>query len=386
MAEYQNFIEIVILICIFLLINAFILYPLVLAIFSKFFKKPIRFSNNFQPEISVIIAAYNEERLIKDAIISIYESDYPKELINVFVGSDGSTDKTVEIVKELQKIYNNLFCYEFERSGKNYVLNQLVPKANTEIIFYMDADIRIERRTISQLTKILSDSTIGGVIASMLSIDVNKNNNLGRQGETGYQTYEKYLRIYESQISSTINSLGAFYGIKKKYYKPIPNELVCDDLYPLYQVIINNKRVVFNDKTIVKEVREKSLNIEFSRRVRVAAGGLSTVWACREILSPKYGWVSFFVWNHKILRWFSPVFLIIIAVGTVFLNPNSYLYLPLIILQVILYCGAILGWLLEKIKINFVFFKALLFIVSMNIGFLFGILRFITKKQNARWG
>ncbi len=386
MAEYKNLIEIVILICIFFIINVFVLYPLILAIASKIFSKPIKTSNEFKPEISIIIAAYNEEELIKDAIISIYDSDYPNELINVFVGSDGSSDRTVEIVNELQNQYPNLFCYEYERSGKNDVLNQLVPKAKTDIIFYMDADIRVEKNTISEIIAYFNDENVGSIIASMLSVDEIGNDNSGRQGETSYQKYEKNLRIYESEISSTINSLGAFYGLKKDYYSPLPNEFVCDDLYPLYKVIANGKRVFFNSKINVKEVRKKSLNIEFSRRVRVAAGGLATVWACKELLSPKYGWVSFFVWNHKLLRWFSPIYLIIIAVGTILLSPDSYLFYPLIILQGILYFGAIIGWILEKLKINFLPFKLLLFIVSMNIGFLFGIFRFLFKGQNAKWG
>lgn len=376
--------EIIIITNFLLILNVLIFYPLIIFGFAKLFKKPVKKNFSYEPEISVIIAAYNEEKLIKDAIESIYNSDYPTEKIRVLVGSDGSNDKTVEIVKESSKIYNTLEIYELNRIGKNAVLNFLVSKTNTRVIFYMDADLRIQKDTIKRLLSILSDDSVGAVMAA-LKINTNEDDtSAGGFGESFYQKYEKFIRKKESDIYSNINSLG-LYAIKSEVYTEIPNDLVCDDFFRMLETALKGKRVIYDYDTIIYEVREKSTKEEMLRRVRLVAGGLSTVWQCKSILNPKYGWVSFFIWNHKILRWFLPVYLIIIGISTIFISPESVLFAPLIYFHIIFYGGAMLGWLLEKIKIKFFPCRILLFTVTMNIGFLLGLIRFFRGGQNAIW-
>ncbi len=379
-------VEIIILINVFLIFNVFILYPLILFLASKFFFKPITRSTDFKPDITIIIAAYNEEKLIKGAIDSIFTSDYPAEKIKVLVGSDGSDDSTVQVLEQLSQHYNNIEYFELKRIGKNAVLNFLVDKSNTEIIFYMDADLRVKPNTLSKMISILSDNSVGAVLASLEIIGEKSVSTAGGYGESLYQKYETYMRKKESDIFSNINSLGTLYGIKMEVYSPIPNDLVCDDLYRMLKTASHKKRIIFDTGLVVEEVREKTTKEELLRRIRLVAGGLSTVKECKSILNPKYGWVSYFVWNHKVLRWLSPLYLIAIAVSTIFLKPDSLLFIPILSLQIALYGGALIGWLFEKFKLNIMPFRILLFAVSMNIGFLLGILRFLTKGQNAIWG
>jgi len=378
-----HIIEILIIIDIIILLQIYIFYPLLILVLAKLFPKSLKINENYEPLVTIIIAAYNEENLIEDAIHSITKSDYPIDKIKIIVGSDGSTDKTVEKLIILSKIYKNLEFYEFPRIGKNKVLNELMKNVNTELVFYMDADVRLNRKSLKNLISKFSDNSIGAVISSM-KIKENSGNT-GKQGETRYQNYEKLLRISESNLSSTVNSLGAFYGIRKSTYKPIPNELVCDDLFPLYNSLLQRKRVIFTDDEPVKEIRSKSLTDEFSRRIRLTAGGLATVKECWQLLSPRYGWVSFFLWHHKLLRWFTPFFLIILLILTLYLDKESWLFMPVVIFQMILYVGALFGWISDKIGLKNLLFKILLFIVSMNFGFLIGIIRFLSKKQNTMW-
>lgn len=384
MSNYTNIIELVILLNLFFLFNVFVLYPAIIFIASKFIRNTYQIIKANKPDIAIIISAHNEEKLIEEAIISIYESGYPVDKISCIVGSDGSTDNTIGILEKLHERYKSLEFYDYKRAGKNFVLNQLVPKSKSEIIFYMDADLRIAPETLDRLTGILSEESVGAVLSSVKF--AGKDVNAGGFGEYLYQQYETKLRIHESNIVSSINSLGTLYGIKKSLYNEIPNNLVCDDLYRLLATALQNKRIIFDDKSVVIEVREKAVTEEIKRRKRVVSGGLSTVLACRKILNPAYGWVSFFVWNHKVLRWLSPVYLILIAIGTFLLNIESWLFYPLCITQAILYGGAALGWGFEKFKFNILPLRILLFAVSMNLGFLLGIARFIAGGQNAMWG
>jgi poly-beta-1,6-N-acetyl-D-glucosamine synthase len=378
-------IEIILLVCLGLIAYTFVVYPILLKLLSGIFNKPLKINKEYQPELSIIISAYNEEEYIHDAVESLYKTDYPIEKIKVYVGSDGSTDRTVEIVDNLAEKYKNLFVYNFPRLGKNKVLNQIVPKTETEIILFMDADCRSNKDTILKMVESFSDPSVGAVIATMNSIDEGSNDNIGRLGETLYQKYESVLRVGESRIKSTVNSLGAFYGIRRDVYKPLPSDRVCDDYMPLLDSISMHKRVIFLNDAIVNEVRRKSLNNEISRRIRFTAGAMSTVWFAKKLLNPKYGWISFFLFSHKIIRWLTPVFMIGLLICTVLLPEASDIKMSLLILQGVLYFVALLGWIFEKLKLKFVVFKIPLFYITMNIGFLLGIFRFLAGLQNARW-
>ncbi len=387
-----NIYEIISLSAIFLLLYVFLLYPAVLAILAKIFHRKINSDEEFRPEITIIISAYNEEELIEGAIRSIYNSDYPSDKITVIVGSDGSSDATVDVVKQLANEYNKLEVYELPRSGKNKALNQLVPKANTEIIFYMDADCRLFPDTLKTMIPKFADKDVGCVISPLeiKSVEANVNNarpqeDSGSAGEEIYQKYEAVIRQNESRVFSTVNTLGACYGIRRELYRPIPNDRVCDDFYSVLNVVLLRKRVIFDTDSIVSEVRKKSLSSELNRKIRIASGGLSTVWACRRLLMPDYGWGCFFLWSHKLLRWLSPIYLILILLSSILAPPDSILYPGLLILQAAFYGMAALGWTLEKMRMNFMAFKMPLFFVSMNVGFCLGIIRFLRGRQNAMW-
>jgi len=373
------------LIFIFFLIYPFIIYPLVLSIIAKIFNKPVSGSADVQPNLNVVISAYNEEKLIVDAVRSVFRSGYPYDKIALFVGSDGSSDKTVEILNNLRIEFPNLQVFDFPRSGKNYVLNKLVQNCESDIIVYLDADCRIVPHSLDKMAFIFADKTVGAVIAAIEQLNEFQNDNVGRTGEMLYQKFEKLMRISESKIHSTVNSLGAMYAIRKENYNPLPSDFVCDDYMPILDTCLNRQRVIFDETIIVNEVREKSLSDELSRRVRVGAGGMEAVFHSKRLLSPSYGWTSFFLWSHKVLRWMSPFFLIGILIFTFLLENGSVLKNFLLIAQSIFYISAFFGWIFEKFNKSFILFRISLFFLMMIIGFLLAFIRFIGKKQSSKW-
>lgn len=351
---------------------------------AKFINKPVAKDESFSAELTIIIAAHNEEDLIRDCIESIFHSNYPLEKIFVRVGSDGSTDKTNEILDELRQKYPNLNYEKYNRCGKNAVLNQLIAISETPYILYLDADCRVTHNAIKNVMRNFADDTVGCVI-SKLEIISSDTENIGYKGESFYQSIESKLRLWESRISTTVNSLGTLYGIRKDIYEPLPDDAIVDDLFRVVHTNLKRKRVIYDDDAIVHEVRKKSLKDEMQRRIRIAAGGLNSVWFLKGILNPAYGWASLFVWSHKFLRWFTPFYLIVIAVCTAFLPIDSLVFWIVLISQIVLYLGAILGWLLNKLDIHIGIFKLLLFFVGMNYGFFFAVIRWIRGTRNAIW-
>lgn len=362
-----------------------VIYPILLNIISLFVKTPLKLNSDYSPEITILIAAYNEEDLIQDCLNSVLNSDYPSDKIQIFVGSDGSSDNTNSIVKTFQLRHENIRLFEFSRSGKNKVLNNLVSEVKTEITFFLDADLRVRPNSISNLVKILSDTKVGAALSAVNIVSFDKNMNAGSHGETVYQKYESFLRSKESEIYSNINSLGTLYGIRTEFFKPFPSDTVCDDLFNVFSIALKNKRIIFDRNTIVDEVRLKSLNQEFFRRVRVVAGGLSTISYSSQLISPSFGWSSFFVWSHKMLRWLSPVFLILLIILTFLIPYPSEIRNVLLILQSATYLSAFIGFLLDKANVSISIFKLSYFYISMNAAFFVGILRFFSGKQNSAW-
>ncbi|MCX7735123.1 MAG: glycosyltransferase [Candidatus Kapabacteria bacterium] len=380
----SNVFEIIVLISFFIIIYTFILYPIFVYILAKLIKRPIITKTDELKKIAVVIAAYNEEDTIEEAIQSILKSGYPLDKVTIYVGLDGSTDSTYNILQELQKKNNNIVIYKFERGGKNRTLNKLMEKIKEDFVFFLDADLRVQPNTFQHLVSILQAENVAGVMIPVKIVNEGTSDS-GGTGEKIYQKFDAFIRNNESLIYSTANSLGTLFGIRREALSPIPNDRVCDDLYRVFHIISLRKRFIFDTKFSVTEVRTKSLNKELNRRIRLVSGGISTLMTVKKILSPSYGLMSIFVISHKLLRWLTPVFMIIFLLSLFFIETDSFLYYPLLYFNLIVYGFAFLGWIFEKLNINFLPFKVMLFFVSMNIGFLLGIFRFLRKKQNSLW-
>lgn len=364
----------------------YIFYPIILFVFSKIINRKVNLKE-IEPEITFVISAHNEEELIEGAINSILNSNYPKNKIKIIIGSDGSTDKTNEILKNIRAVQPNILNYYiYNRLGKNKVLNELVDKVRTDIIFFMDADCRISENSIKEIIKNFSDESVGGVIASQKIESKNTEDNSGKIGDNLYHKYEEFIRIAESRIHSNVNSLGYLYAVRKNLLSKIPNDNVCDDLFNIYTILSNNKRVIFEKNAKAKEIRSKSLQNESHRRVRAVAGGIATVMYFKKLFNIfKYGWISFFIFSHKVFRWLSPFFIVFLVLFTIIFWRQGKLWDYIFYIQLIFYLMVLIGWISEKKGVNLKISKIFLFFISMNYSSIMGTIRYLKGQQNAIW-
>jgi cellulose synthase/poly-beta-1,6-N-acetylglucosamine synthase-like glycosyltransferase len=379
----MSIIDWLIVVSFFFLVYAYILYPILLIILSGLFRKKVNFRTTFVPDISILISAHNEVNLIEDCIKSILKQDYPINKIKILVGSDGSTDSTDLLLDKLSLDHSQLKALRFDRIGKNSVLNELMKLTDGSVTFFMDADIRLQDGVIYKLCEYLEDEKIGAVIASMKSIG-DTGQSSGGFGELLYQRIENIFRIKESTICSTVSSLGAFYAVKNEYLKPLPDSKVADDFTPLLRVMLKRRRVVFVDSAEVIEVRGKSTGDEYQRRIRASSSAMTSLYYASKLLLPSYGWVSFFMISHRVLRWLTPVFLLLIFILTFFIS-NIIIYYVALSFQIFLYFGGVLGLLLEKLGVKLKIFKIPAYALNMNLGFAMAILRFFSTKKNDKW-
>ncbi|MFA7326321.1 MAG: glycosyltransferase [Candidatus Kapaibacterium sp.] len=352
-----------------------VIYPIILAILPK---NKIKQKNEAINSLSIIIAAYNEEEHIVDCIESILQSDIAGLDIEILVGSDGSDDRTVEFVKALNNDLVKVF--DFPRQGKNQTLNQLVKESKNENLLFIDADFRLKENSIKNILENFGKLDVGIIICPIEMRT--KSGEDSKEGESIYQKYESYIRRNESEIASCVNSLGS-YIIKKDIFDNIPSDKYCDDLHSILTSIKKGKRVYFDENNKIYEVRKSNFFEDYSRRKRLVGGGLSTIFAFKDLLSMSNGWSAFFLWSHKILRWFSSLFLLLAYVTSLFMLDTHFGLITAYLFSVLLVISAI-GFLLEKAKMPNPL-KIPLFFVSMNIGFIKGILHYLYGNQNAKW-
>jgi glycosyltransferase involved in cell wall biosynthesis len=328
--------------------------------------------------ISILIAAYNEEEYIGECVQSIIESDLDGIDFEILVGSDGSSDATLEVLSKIDD--ERLRVFDYERGGKNQTINKLVDEAKYEALLFLDADFRLKSDNIRRVLDRYNQLDVGVIICP---IEVrSKDGQSSSKNESIYQKYESFIRRKESQIGNCVNTLGS-YIISKELFTKIPSDKYCDDLFSILTSISKGKRVYFDETNSLYEVRESNFFEEYARRKRLVGGGLATIFHFKQLLSLSGGMNAFFLWSHKILRWYSAFFLLAAYILSIIIV-HTYLGLFTSYIITILLILSAMGYLFEKNEVHNPI-KLPLFFVSMNIGFIKGILHYFKGKQNAIW-
>ena len=318
-------------------------YPIILFILSTIFTKPVN-KQNITPTVSIVISVHNEEGTIKDKILNCLELDYPKENIEIMIGSDSSADKTNEIIREY--VGKGIKFYRFDtHRGKVSVLNDLVPKAQGEIIVFTDARQLLEKNAIKELVKNFSDVHIGAV-SGELFINKVENSDVG-VGTGLYWNYEKFLRKKESQIGSTVGATGAIYAIRKNLYYPPKPDTLLDDVFIPIKIVGHGYRVVFDPLAKAYDICSKTSSEEASRKLRTLVGNWQIFFRIKDAFNPIKSKIAWQLFSHKLLRIMIPYFLVIILAANLLLLKSEF-YRLFLMLQIVFYLSALIGKFSEK--------------------------------------
>lgn len=364
-------------------------YPCLLWILSFLFskKQSKNVSNIDGITVAIVIAAYNEENSIADCLDAILASELEGVTLQIFVGSDGSTDETNAIVQEYERYFPSVTLLPFPRGGKNKTLNKIFEQINHSLypfVVLVDADIRVQKHTIQHLLDKFTDNRVGVVLARRTHSEINDSNSTVIMSEGVYHSLEVFIQKIESKIWSTVNTFGPCYALRTRLFTPIPSIAVCDDFFITSSVNLQHKCVVLAETAEVVEVRDRSVQRDFKRRIRTVSGGLATIASIPSILNPFSKWIGFFMWSHKMLRWFTPLYLILILV-TSFLIETSFFSLYFIAFELsILFLSLLLFYLEDKVEIPSKI-KIFGYFFSLNIAMIVGITEFLQGKATSIW-
>ena len=304
----------------FFSLYSYIIFPVFISFLGRFFPNPWG-KGSCWPIVTIIISAYNEEKDIEEKIRNSLLLDYPEDKLEIIVSSDGSSDRTNEIVAGIKD--NRLILRSFsDRLGKTACLNKVIPNIKGEIVVFTDANSMFAPDMLQHLVKNFYDPAIGAVSGWTKYC----NPDSGEETTGLYAKLEKKTKLDESKVSSCVGADGAIFAIRKELYVPLGANDINDFIIPL-NVIKQHKRVVLDENIYCIEETTKGIKNIYNRQVRITT---RTAWAIRRYIDLlnifKYGSFSFFLFSHKVLRLLTPFFLLSAFILNIFILQRSLFY------------------------------------------------------------
>ncbi len=373
-------------ICLGLSVYSYLLFPSILRLLAG--KKNINantFSAEEVPVVSVLIAAYNEEKVIGEKIGSVLKSDYPLEKLEILVGSDASTDNTNAILQQLTEANRSLHLFLFEeRKGKPEIINQLVKEARGEIMVITDANVILESNTLFELVRYFKEERIGLVDSGLISTGI-KRGGISRQ-EKFYTSREVSIKHHESVLwGSMMGPFGGCYAVRKSLYRPVPDHFLVDDFFINMAVLEQGAYCISNIHAKVYEDVSNNPREEFKRKKRISAGNFQNLSRFRSMLFKGRKGVGFCFFSHKVIRWIVPFLVMITLASSTILGIKSPYYLLLALLQLLVLITPFIDHILRKIRIQSIPLRFISHFVLMNLALLAGFFKYLGGIRNNVW-
>lgn len=279
-------------------------YPALLALTAPMVRNR-NMDELWEPSVSLIIAAYNEESVIGDKLNNSLELSYPRDKLEIIVASDGSTDQTNNIAKSYES--RGVVLLSFPRTGKTGVQNQVAKRATGEILVFSDANALYKPDAIGKLVRNFSDPDVGGVCGQLdYLVDAEGAGN----SESLYWRYEKFIKRRESELSSVVGANGSIYAVRRSDYVQLDDDMISDFVEPL-ALVRSGKRVVYEAEAVSIEAASTSYGAEYRRKVRILTRSIRGLLRMRQLLNPlRFGIFAVQLIMHKLLRFLTPAFLI----------------------------------------------------------------------------
>jgi len=381
MAEMRIYAEIVFWIAVAAIAYTYAGYPLLLMILSRFRSKPV-LRRDFSPPVTVIIAAYNEERDIAHKLENTLALDYPKSKLEILVTSDCSSDRTDEIVKSFADRGVRLHRQE-ERLGKTAAQNAAVEKATGEVLLFSDATTHYEPDVLRQLIPSFADNSVGCVTGNV--IYAHAADSSVSHGTRSYWNYEFLLKKHESAITSLIGVCGCMYAVRKTAYVPLYHE-ACSDFLMATMMVRQGLRAVYEPDAVCVEEPNAKGSKELAVRVRIITQTLADLWRNRDVLNPfRKGFYSVQLLSHKVMRYLVPLFLIALLVTSGLLAFSSLFYAAIFIAQVGFYLAAAASALMVRVGINSRLLALPQYFVITNLACLLALFKLVRGERYVRW-
>jgi cellulose synthase/poly-beta-1,6-N-acetylglucosamine synthase-like glycosyltransferase len=285
-------------------------YPLLLALFFRRSGTPVRKDLGFRTTVSVLLAVHNGERFIRKKLECLLALDYPPELMEILVVSDGSTDATDAIVESFSG--RRVRLLRAPRGGKPAALNLGLRHASGEILFFTDVRQALPPDSLSQLVANFADPTVGAVTGEPRFLDPEST---GEQADMEvYWRYELWVRRRHAEIDSACNTTGWIYALRRSLAEPIPNDSLTDDAVIPLKALLRGYRVIVDPEAVAFDFPDIQGG-EFLRKMRTLAGLWQVHLRLPSLLGPANR-MRFHFLSHKSSRLALPWAILLICAAT----------------------------------------------------------------------
>jgi cellulose synthase/poly-beta-1,6-N-acetylglucosamine synthase-like glycosyltransferase len=361
-------------------------YPLLIRAWAQLHGRP-PLRKETSPPVSVLVVAHNEAPRILRRIENLLELDYETDRLEIVIASDGSSDATVALANTFRTAGVRVVAFDAHR-GKPAVLNEVIPQLLGEIVVLMDVRQSIAGNAIRMLVENFADARIGAVSGEL----VLTGSGAGREGATDgsmdgvgfYWRYEKFIRLNESRVDSTVGVTGALYAIRRELFEPIPTDTILDDVLIPMQIVRKGYRVLFESGALATEALSESPSAEFRRKVRTIAGNFHLLVQHPWLLSPFANRLWLQTVSHKLLRLLCPAFLVLVLVAN-FLLLDFRFYQATFVLQVLFYSAALTAHLAPQLSRKTALLSVPHAFCLLNWSTVAGFSRFIGGRQQVTW-
>lgn len=371
------------------LLHSYLFFPVLLRLLAAFRKetRPTTFAP--LPTISILMAAYNEEKVLREKLHSVLQSDYPGERMQILVGSDASTDNTNNILEEFARQYPQLHYEVFpERSGKIRIINTLASRSNADILVITDANVLFEKDTLNALLQHYQNPEVGLVDSNMLHLGVRKEG-ISVQEQTYIQT-EVGTKNAEGKLwGCMMGPFGGCYSIRRSLFSPVPEHFLVDDFYINMKVLEHGKKCINEKNARVYEDVPNDLLEEFRRKVRIATGNYQNLLKFFHMLF-RFNAISFCFLSHKVLRWLGPWFMLILLFQNIYFL-KYFCPCETLIYKYTLWVGIcslslpLMDYLLKQMNIHLRILRYATHFYTMNLALFIGAFRFAGGVRSSVW-
>ena len=376
--------------CLLLVAHTYFLYPLFLVCASALVQvgRDWRYLRTRQdrrppttpgtlPSVTLIVPAYNEEERLADKLANLRAIDYPRERFEAIFVSDGSTDRTNDILRTVEDQVIRILVLP-NRSGKCNALNRAVAAARHDVLVFSDAATLFAPVAIRALVRHFADSRVGAVCGA-LEFEATAES---RKTEGVYWGYESMLRLMESRLGITLVASGAIYAVRRSCYPTLPADTLTDDLVVPLAVRRHGFRVLYDPEARATDFAASNVAGEFTRRVRVATGSFRCL---RDLVrTPMDPLTAFAFFSHKFLRWVLPFLLLGLLASSAVLWERP-LYRGVLIAQGLFYLWAALGFLGRRRMQEVRYALIAYYLLAIHLAYLVGFLHFLGGRREATW-
>lgn len=364
----------------FLLLYVYLLYPLMLAVTSRLFRKR-KAPLGYEPTLSVLICAYNEAGGISAKLHQTLALDYPANKLEIVVVSDGSSDGTDEIVRTFSDPRVKLIRTS-RRLGKTNAQNEGVRECRGDIVVFSDATTLYHSDALKYLAANYSDPKTGAVSGRYRYFDEHGDSPNGT-GSVMFWEYENMIKTCQSRIRTITGCCGCIYSVRRSVFAELPADIISDLVQPLW-VIKQGFRVVFEDRALAYEATTTSSEQEWKMRVRIITRAMRGILSVKELLNPITNTgVAFQLISHKVLRWFVPLYLLGLLFGSAMLAHDGR-FLAVFALQGLFYMFAAISLVVPLHRYSSVLGLPLYF-CTLNLAALMSLVQLLRGRKYVVW-